>query len=269
MPSEIERLLERIHAPTVEVPTADPELERELVARVAALHREGQHGREAQPSFVGWLPRLSPRLAVAVGATLLAIVGACVLPTSYDVPLGLSVQITTDAELPHAEIAEYVRERGEASEVDVFVRRSDHDGEAETQMLIRMWDQNLAVGELEHELREVFPELDDATIVETALEGEIETVWGRRIAHRAFHLSLRQADLEQARAQLLAQLRAQGLTAEQVVVEVRDRPDGRREIKVEIDREAGDGPVPELSLPLDELGPDARWVLDPHADPDR
>src|SRR5690606_24986268 len=255
-----------VHAPKIEVPGPDPELERELLARLV-----GPSQRETSSSRWGWWGwlELRARLAVAVAAVLLVIVGACVLPTSYDVPLGLSVEISTHAELPHAEIAEFVRERGDASEVDVFVRRSEHAGtreQAETQMLIRMWDQDLAIGELEHQLREAFPDaLRDATIVETPLEGEVETIWGRRIAHRAVHLSLREADLAQARAQLPAPLRAQGLTAEQVVVEVRDRPDGRREIKVEIEREASsDGELPELSLPLDELGPDARWVLDPH-----
>ena len=253
MPSEIDRLLHDLHAPPVEVPAADVELERDVIARWAAQHEA------ATPR--GWFVSL-PKLAGALAAGVLAIVGACVLPTSYDVPLGLSVEITTRAELPHEAIAEFVREQGDAGEVDVFVRRQlgDHADEPQTQMLIRMWDQNLAVGELEHELREAFPdELRDATIRETPLEGEVETIWGRRIAHRAFHVALREADLEQARAHLLVQLRAQGVTAEQVVVEVQDRPDGRREIKVQIEH-SQEG---ELSLPLDELGPEARFVLHP------
>jgi hypothetical protein len=236
MPSEIDRLLRRIHAPRVEPPSADPKLERDVIARWSA-HWSGPQGGSPR----GWWFS-TPRLAIALAAVLLVIVGACVLPTSYDVPLGLSVEITTTAELPHQAIAEFVREQGEAREIEVFVRRhasaSERASESQTQMLIHMWDQNLAVGELEQQLRDAFPEeLRDATIVETPLAGEVETIWGRRIAHRAFHVALREADLEQARTQLLAQLHAQGLTAEQVVVEVSDRPDGRREIRVEIERE--------------------------------
>jgi hypothetical protein len=255
MPSDIDRLLRRIHAPVIEVPAADPKLERDTIARWSARH--GQASRR------GWFMRgASLRLAFAFAGLLLVIVGACVLPTSYEVPLGLSVEITSPAELPHAAIVEFVRERGDASEIEVFVRRHEGHGEPaiersepQTQMQIHMWDQDLAVGELEHELREAFPEeLRDATIVETPLEGELETIWGRRIAHRAFHVALREADIEQAREHLLIQLRAQGLTAEQVVVEVNDRPDGRREIRVEIEREADGEGAPELSLPLDELG---------------
>jgi hypothetical protein len=233
-----------IHAPRVEPPSSNPELERELLDRFSARH-DAEH-RRSWWFALGW-----NRLAVAIAAVLLVIVGACVLPTSYDVPLGLSVEIITTADLPHAEIvelAQFVRERGEASEVEVIMRRSEHAGTQETQMLIRMWDQSLAVGELEHELREAFPELGDAsvsTIIETPLEGEIETVWGRRIAHRAFHVALREADIEQARANLLAQMAAKGLAAEQFVVEFNDRPDGRREIKVEIEHTvSSDGPPP-------------------------
>jgi hypothetical protein len=247
MPSEIDRLLRRIYGPGVEVPTADPELERDVLARWFAHH--GAAGS-------GWAGL--QRFAVAFAAVLLAIVGACVLPTSYDVPLGLSVEITSSGELPHEAIVEFVHERGDAGEIEVFVHRSERRGdrpldrqvEPQTQMLIRMWDQDLAVGELEHELREAFPEeLQHATIIETPLAGELETIWGRRIAHRTFHVALRDADVEQARAHLLVQLQAQGVSAEQVVVEINDRPNGMREVKVEIERQA-DEPAPELPLPL-------------------
>jgi hypothetical protein len=235
MPSEIDRLLRHIHAPSVEVPTADPEREREAVERWLARHGG------STPAW-GW--GLLPRFALAFAALLLVIVGACVLPTSYDVPLGLSVEITTADELPHTAIVEFVHERGEAGEIEVFVHRRETRGsgqhvEPQTQMVIRMWDQSLAVGEIEQELREAFPEeLQHATIVETPLEGEIETIWGRRIAHRTFHMALRDVDVEQARAHLLVQLEAQGLDAEEVVVEVNDRPNGMREVRVEIERKA-------------------------------
>lgn len=232
MPSEIDHLLRSLLAPKVEVPRADPQLERDVTARWAARHQA-----IARPH--SWLARaLTPRLAAAFASLLLVIVGACVLPTRYDVPLGLSVEIASPAELPHQAIADFVRERGEASEVEVFVRihetRGEPASEPRTQMRIHMWDQNLAVGELEHELRDAFPEeLRLATIAETPLEGEVETIWGRRIAHRAFRVALRRADLEQARAQLLVQLNAQGITGEAVSVQVTERPDGGREFKVE------------------------------------
>lgn len=233
MPSEIDRLLRSLLAPKVEVPRADPQLEHDITNRWAARH-------QAIARREGWFARaLTPRLAAAFASLLLVIVGACVLPTRYDVPLGLSVEITVPGdELPHQAIADFVRERGEASEVEVFVRihesRGEPASEPRTLMRIHMWDQNLAVGELEHELRDAFPdELRLATIAETPLEGEVETIWGRRIAHRAFRVALRRADLEQARAQLLAQLKAQGITGEAVSVEVRELPDGGREFKVE------------------------------------
>jgi hypothetical protein len=51
-------------------------------------------------------------------------------------------------------------------------------------------------------------------------------------------MALRDVDVEQARAHLLVQLEAQGLNAEEVVVEVNDRPNGMREVRVEIERKS-------------------------------
>jgi len=85
--------------------------EDEVVARWAA--RYGSPVADADGRSLGWLGwfnrGLGPRLAVAFAAALLVVVGACVLPTSYYISLGLAVEITTDAELPHAEIAEFAR----------------------------------------------------------------------------------------------------------------------------------------------------------------
>jgi hypothetical protein len=178
------------------------------------------------------------RLAVALSVMLMAIVGACVLPTSYDIPLGTSVEIRVLAgELSSAqEIAKYVQDRSNAAEVDVLMREVDGGDGPQFVMMIRLWDHELALGEIGPELREQFPELEGAEIIETPLEGEIETIWARRLANRAFSLSLREADVEQARAQLILELQSRGFEADEIVVEVRDLEDGHREVEVQIER---------------------------------
>ncbi|PRQ02118.1 hypothetical protein ENSA5_25770 [Enhygromyxa salina] len=271
MPSDpsTKELLRELHAPRVDPPPLRPSAEQAAVSAWAARYAQpggaGAGAKETRGGGVGLLALLvSHRVALAFGALMVAIVGACVLPTSYDIPLGLSVEIRpADGErLPASEIARYVRERSDAAEVDVLVREQVQagGGEPQTLMQIRLWDQGLALGEIEPELREQFPALADAEIVETALEGEIDTIWARRLAHRAFRVSLREADLEEARAQLLADLHSRGFKDEEVVVKVRDLEDGGREIEVEVeveDRSLGEGDQagPPAELELDGIGP--------------
>jgi hypothetical protein len=227
--SSIERELRELHAPRVEVPSPSPASEE---AVVAAWARRYQLEHRAQP-------RMVHRAAVAFAGMLLVVVGACVLPTSYDIPLGLSVEIraASGERLPVEQLSRYVHERSDATQVEVQMREIVlDDGLPQMQVSIRLWDQNLALGELEPELREQFPALADAEILETALEGEIETIWARRFAHRAFAISLRDADIEQARQALLVELQSRGHEDDQVEVIVVDHDDGRRQIEVQVHR---------------------------------
>ncbi|KIG14856.1 hypothetical protein DB30_06310 [Enhygromyxa salina] len=246
----IEARLRELHAPRIEPSPAHGEAAdaREAEALAAWSQRyanarpdAGQRAASGRgASLLGVLGVFGRhRLAVALAAMLMAIVGACVLPTSYEIPLGISVEIRVAAgELDSAqEIANYVQARSNAAEVDVLMREVVGAGSGpQFVMMIRLWDHELALGEIELELREQFPELEGAEIIETPLEGEIETIWARRLANRAFSLSLREVDVEQARAQLLLELQAQGFEDDEVVVEVRDREDGQREVEVQIER---------------------------------
>jgi hypothetical protein len=255
--SSIERELRELHAPRVELPSSSPANEDAVVAAWARRHES-----TPQPRTFGLLAALARhRAAVAVASTLLVVVGACVLPTSYDIPLGLSLEIRAASgdRLPVQELSRYVHERSDAAEVDVLMREIVLDGgQPQMQLSIRLWDQNLALGELEPELREQFPALANAEILETALEGEIETIWARRLAHRAFAISLRDADVEQARQALLVDLQNRGHQDDQVVVMVRDRHDGHREIEVQIERHTIGAGHP---LPIEDE-PGFRWVHD-------
>jgi hypothetical protein len=232
--SSIERELRELHAPRVEVPSPSPAGEEAVLAAWARRHPLEHRAR----------PRMFHRVAVAIASTLLVVIGACVLPTSYDIPLGLSVEIraASGERLPVEQLSRYVHARSDAAQVEVRMREIvREDGPPQMQVSIRLWDQNLALGELEPELREQFPALADAEILETPLEGEIETIWARRLAHRAFAISLRDADVEQARQALLIELQSQGHEDDQVEVTVVDHDDGRRQIEVQVQRhEIGD-----------------------------
>jgi hypothetical protein len=231
--SSIERELRELHAPRVEVPSPSPASEEAVLAAWARRH-ELEHRAQ---------PRMVHRAALAFAGMLLVVVGACVLPTSYDIPLGLSVEIraASGERLPVEQLSRYVHERSAATQVEVQMRELVlDDGLPQMQVSIRLWDQNLALGELEPELREQFPALADAEILETALEGEIETIWARRLAHRAFAISLRDVDVEQARQALLVELQSRGHEDDQVEVMVVDHDDGRRQIEVQVHRHVSD-----------------------------
>jgi hypothetical protein len=265
--STIERSLRELHAPVFEPPSPSPADEDADVSAWARRHADhadhADHGRTPIARLFGLLA--PHRLAVAVAGTLLAVVGACVLPTSYDIPLGLSLEIRAAAgdRLPVQELSQYVEARSNAAEVEVLMNELIRDGgPSQMQLSIRLWDQNLALGELEPELRERFPALASAEIIETRLEGEIDTIWARRLAHRAFAISLRDADVEQARRALLVDLQSRGHKDDQVVVMVRDRPDGHREIEVQIERHTIDG---RDLAPIEDV-PGFHWVRHPRDD---
>lgn len=268
MPSElsIRSLLRELLGPRVEPPSLGGRGEDEALAaweaRYGAAAPAAERGRGGGLGPVGLLaPR---RLVFGLGGLALAVVGACVLPTSYEVPIGLSVEIhaSEGERLPTLEIARYVRERSDAAEVEVMMREEIDDDDpaagADTTMTIRLWDQNLALGEIEPELRELFPGLASAEIVETALEGEFETTWGRRLAHRTFALSLRDAEIEEIRAQVLIDLQAHGAGEGTVVVVIHE--DGEhRDVDVQqrhVITLDGDG------RPQDG-GQGLEWVADP------
>ncbi|PRQ10258.1 hypothetical protein [Enhygromyxa salina] len=276
----IEARLRELHAPRIEPSPAPDQPDqpdqrasadaREAEALAAWSQRYATPAREPDPGEHGLLGVFGMlarhRLAVALAVMLVAIVGACVLPTSYEVPLGTSVEIRMlGGELSSAQsIAKYVQARSNASEVDVLMREIAVDGSgSQFVMMIRLWDHELALGEIEHELREQFPELEHAKIIETPLEGEIETIWARRLANRAFSLSLREVDVEQARAQLLLELQARGFEEDEIVVKVRDRASGEREVEVQIERRGFQGDADGDSALMDPLGPGFHWVMDP------
>lgn len=261
--SSIVQQLRELHAPRVEPPSPSPDGERAAVEAWLREHGASRARSDLAPPMFGMFGRFAGHRAAVGIASALLVVGACVLPTSYDIPLGLSLEIraASGERLPVQELSRYVHERSDAAEVDVLMREVVIDGGTpQVELSIRLWDQNLALGELEPELREQFPALANADILETPLEGEIDTIWGRRLAHRAFAISLRDADVEEARQALLLDLQERGHEAHQVVVMVRDRDDGHREIEVQIERHAiGDGPPPPL-----EDEPGFRWVREAH-----
>ncbi|EDM79674.1 hypothetical protein PPSIR1_16470 [Plesiocystis pacifica SIR-1] len=288
MPSELDALLRELHerrpldGEPLEIPQPTPELEAELLGMWSGCFEDrdpadGEGGLLALVQGLAWFAA-SARLALVAGVAVLAVFAACVVPTSYAVDLGLSVELTVEgehAELPAKAMAEFLTEASGAERVDMMVHevRTERGGveASSTRLAVRLWGEDLPYGVLEEELRAEFPELlADVEVIERPLEGAVETVWARRLAHRTFHLALSEADVEAAREELLVRLYAQGFDEDEVVVKVRDRPDGHREIQIGIERndidvEGADAGRAEGNIEeeLDEL----KWLIDPEQPP--
>jgi hypothetical protein len=291
MPTDLETQLEQLHAPRVEPPAPTQVDEAAAILAWVQRHAQGEvasslrHPPAQSPGpsrdALRHPPAQSPgpsrdaslawfgahRFAVGFAALFVLVFGACVLPTSYEIPLGLRIDVHAPPgeRLPVHELTAFVRERSQAAKIEVVAREVVRDGGPPTaELSILLWDQAAALGELEPQLREQFPALANADIHEHALAGELDTIWGRRLAHRALRMPPREVDVEHARAALLIQLHASGLEQDEVVVEVRDLADGHREVEVQIERELELGELPEGGAEGGaegaHAGPQFRWV---------
>ena len=179
------------------------------------------------------------QVAAAVVA-LGVVVGACNVPASYDVKLGVRLEVEFDPadELPYEAIATYAKEELGATDINMAV----HLFEPESGKLnLRLWGQDLPPDVVIDRLRADFPELEPLEMNFEVLEGKIDTNLGGKLMHQVFRPAIAEADLEVARERLLADLLAAGVEGE-VDVQVRE-VDGHREIRVGVRREE-EGPLP-------------------------
>lgn len=232
---ELEQSLRALHETELRerpIPGVDEAELARLLARFDG--RVEQNPRRRLAVLSSW------RWAAAAAVAAIGLVAACVAPTSYEVPLGLGLEVVDfDAELvsPRA-LADFLQEASGAEEVGVEARIEDRNGEQTTRLDVRMWGAVLEPEELEAVLVDEFPALEEAASIEVrALEGEVRTTLGRRLLHDVLGEVEREEDVEAARVRLVEELRAQGVEGE-IEVQIRDRADGRREIEVGVEAHA-------------------------------
>lgn len=179
------------------------------------------------------------RWALSSGLAAVAAVAACQLPVDYDRSFGATVWCEggIDPEASHLvhKLADRLQRRTGAEEVNVRVHAV---AGAPAVLRIDLWGEGAAAAgdDLLSETAAVeAPWADDCRV-----EPLVETVHGTlggRLGRELFDLELLDRDdAEAARAQILERLEARGLTGT-AEVEVSDRGDGRREIKIRIEAE--------------------------------
>lgn len=222
-------------------PAPDAALEAELLTR---FDQQGERpragleaGREAGGRAGGWTHMLAfARVHRWALASVLAGVlgfGACYAPADVEVPLGVTVEFTSDDENPGdlvEQIVRYVEDSTGASEVSVSAVKSDT---GPLQIRMQVWGPGVPA-DLEEELGEVFPQLEVAQLATHPLEGHVRTTLGRRLGHEWLDLALAEDDVERARVELLTQLAAQGVEGD-VDIEI-EQSNGHREVRVRVEQ---------------------------------
>jgi hypothetical protein len=215
---------------------ADPRLREELLT----AHRRAYPNRKKWTVMTHktWF---RPVLA-GVALTVLGI-AACTAPTDYDVEMGKQVNIAfanpdkslPDLESQFSEVRAYI-DALPAVEGSGLMIECQPGGPSIAR--ITVWGQNLDGDAFVADLEARFPFLQSADITLTPLEGTASGTLADRFGHDVFHVEVHGETAEEIRLQILEQLASQGLGGDPQV-EVIDRPDGRREIRVEMQCEQG------------------------------
>lgn len=213
----------------------DPRLREELLAG----HRRAYPQRKrwnVMTHKIWFRPVVAGFALVALG------IAACTAPTEYDVEMGKQLQIafanqgkSTDLEAQLNEVQAYI-DTLPVVEGSWFTIEAQPDGPVTAG--ITVWGQNLDGDSLVADLEARFPFLQSADIALTPLEGTMRGTFVDRLGHDVFHIEVQGETAEEIRMQILYELarRAPGSDPQ---VEVIDHPDGRREIKIEVDDAQG------------------------------
>lgn len=235
MRSELERdLTDALRGST---PAADPArreaLERELVAKLPAP-------RPRPSRWSRWL------LGGAMGGALA--VGACALPSDYETRVGHRLAIVVDVvhaeELEPDRIVEFVTEQYHPDELRMGVsieRVREEDRESASMRIeIDAIGENLDTDEMWEDLVEHFPELEGARLEDEELQGMVHGTLGGRLSQAWLDVVIDRGGIDDAKARVIEQLRAQGVEGDAVVDIVdHEGEDGqrRREVRVMIQDE--------------------------------
>jgi len=230
----LNRDLRRLHAGRPDE-TLRPAHRSELEGRLLSRYRDGLSRNRR------WLMLLNPwnrlaRFAVAGLAVLVLGVAACTTDTITEVAMGKKMTIgltaKADAEIISVDTAlsNFLDSQPGIENVSVNIRREE-GGPAVIEVLA--WGQDLDEEALAAEMRRQIPELGAADISFETLSGTIEESFASKLRREVFDIEVEGATAEEIRAQILAQLAAEGM-ADGAEVEV-IQADGRTEIKLKVE----------------------------------
>jgi hypothetical protein len=233
MPSDLERELgEALHEPIAAPDLARRDaLERELLAKLPA----------ARTRASGWSKWL---VGGGLGAALA--VGACALPSDYSTRIGHRLAIVVDVaaadDVDPEALVHFVTEQYHPDELrmGVALERVREHGEAEHASMrieIDAVGEDLDTDVIWEDLVEHFPELAQARLEDEELQGMVHGTLGGRLSQAWLDIVIDKGGVEEAKRQVIEQLRAQGVEGDaQVDIVDHTGEDGqrRREVRVMI-----------------------------------
>ena len=232
----LKRDLQRLHAHRAGVEPR-PEHRAELESRLVSRYRD----RESRTRR--WLMLLNPwnrtaRFALVGLAMLVLGVGACTTSTITEVDMGKKMTIgftaKTEADIITIDtgLSNFLDTQPGIENVSVSLR--EEMGGATT-IEVMAWGQNLDEEALAAEIRRQVPELEAADISFEALTGSFEESFASKLGREVFQIEIDGGTAEEIRAQIMAQLAADGM-AEGAEVEV-IQENGMTEIKVKVEKD--------------------------------
>ncbi|MBS2024099.1 MAG: hypothetical protein JST92_16980 [Deltaproteobacteria bacterium] len=231
-PSRLEKLLARLHQRAAQPSTHQSALRAELVAayRKQVLAQSQSTLTERSSTMQR---KMMLRLAVAF-VFVLGLGAASRAPADYAVEVGRRIEISAakpakDWPSP-MELQPVLQQLGHTHEVQFKAMRSP-DG---VKYSIEMWGQSIAADAVE-QLRSAFPALREATITETPIEATAKGHLSDKIGLKLFNVKSDPAAIEQAKKELLEQLRARGEDGK-VDIQVEDGDNGKRQVRVQVEK---------------------------------
>jgi hypothetical protein len=216
-PRDLESLLRDVHR----IRSVDPadrarardDLGRRLRARHAQLYPRQRWTIMKQTT---WMRPLLASMAVLVLG-----VAACNTPTEYEVPVGQQLQFNVadpaKADAPESAVDPILEFCNGWDGVEGLSVNERIDGDGPLQIDVSVWGQALDGAALVAALEAEFPWLADADLTITPLTGTVEGNLGDRLGHALFDLEIDGGTAEEIRAQILAQLAAQGFEGDAVI----------------------------------------------------
>ena len=229
------RASRRVPEPELKDMSVPPQaLEHDLIARLPPPRRR-------PPRDLGSYLR-GHRLTLSSSLAAIAVAAACQVPFDYDRSFGVSLWCEAASAGPFASdavrgLADRLQQRTDAEQVTIRVH--SEDGGRST-LQIDLWGKGPTRAS-----EALLAEAAALTAARCRVEPHVETVHGTlggRLGLELFDLELLDRDdAETARAQLLERLEARGLRGS-AEVEISDRGDGQREVKIRIEAEQRDAP---------------------------
>ena len=197
-------------------------LEQELVDR----YRDITANRR---QTMAWIPRGATARWATVGLALVLGAAACATPTTTEREMGQQLGFTFDTEArkderveafleSHSEMVKSLGSRPGVDEVSVNVRESPN----ELSLEMILWGKGIDASAIARELRERHPVLAEADFDSRELTTRVRESLGAKLSRNVFHLELGSGSEEEMRAELLAQLAAQGFEGDATVDVQRD-----------------------------------------------